>query len=62
MRPMFGEKPVAAAKRCLLAVAVVAASLVASLPARAAQTSIKVIVNGDIITSYDIAQRTRILP
>lgn len=60
---MFVEKPAAVVvRRCLVAVAVVAASLAASLPARAAQSSIKVIVNGDIITSYDIAQRTRILP
>lgn len=32
------------------------------LPQATAQTSIKVVVNGDIITSYDIAQRTRLLP
>lgn len=48
--------------RYLLATIVVAVGLVASLPSRAAQTSIKVVVNGDIITSYDIAQRTRLLP
>jgi peptidyl-prolyl cis-trans isomerase SurA len=48
--------------RCLFAAAFVAASLYAIFPSIAAQTSIKVVVNGDIITSYDIAQRTRLLP
>ena len=38
------------------------AGLVASLAPAAAQSSIRVIVNGEIITSYDIAQRTRLLP
>jgi len=32
------------------------------VPAQAAQSSIKVVVNGDIITSYDVAQRARLLP
>jgi peptidyl-prolyl cis-trans isomerase SurA len=45
----------------MLAALTVAFSLVPSAPARA-QSSIKVVVNGDIITSYDIAQRTRMLP
>ena len=34
----------------------------ASLSTLAAQSSIRVVVNGDIITSYDIAQRARLLP
>lgn len=48
--------------RCLFAATFVAASLYAIFPSIAAQTSIKVVVNGDIITSYDIAQRARLLP
>jgi len=62
MRPIRVEKPIAALGRCLIATAIVAASLAVSLPADAAQSSIKVVVNGDIITSYDIAQRTRLQP
>ena len=43
----------------------VAAALVwlaVSLAPAAAQSSIRVLVNGDILTSYDIAQRARLLP
>lgn len=54
-------RPITAAAAYALAGLAVAFGLVASAPAHA-QTSIKVVVNGDIITSYDIAQRTRMLP
>ena len=37
-------------------------TVVALQPSAKAQSSIRVIVNGDIITSYDIAQRTRLMP
>jgi peptidyl-prolyl cis-trans isomerase SurA len=48
--------------RYLLVAIVAAIGLASSFPASAAQSSIKVVVNGDIVTSYDIAQRTRLLP
>jgi peptidyl-prolyl cis-trans isomerase SurA len=50
---------IAVAVYFLVAIAATA-GLVVSSPSQAA--SIEVVVNGDIITSYDVAQRTRMLP
>lgn len=46
---------------CLIAL-IGLAGLVTPPSSAVAQTSIRVVVNGDIITSYDIAQRGRLLP
>jgi peptidyl-prolyl cis-trans isomerase SurA len=56
------QGPMSHIARHLLLIAVFTLGIIASLPTHAAQSSIKVVVNGDIITSYDIAQRTRLLP
>lgn len=48
--------------RSLLIAFCVTAGIVAAPPSMAAQSTIKVVVNGDIITSYDIAQRAKLLP
>jgi peptidyl-prolyl cis-trans isomerase SurA len=60
--PVTNPRSITAAAAYLLAAFVVASGLVNTAPAHAAQSSIKVVVNGDIITSYDIAQRARMLP
>ena len=54
------QESVTAVATCLLVAFVGAVALLASFPSEAA--SIKVVVNGDIITDYDIGQRTRMLP
>jgi peptidyl-prolyl cis-trans isomerase SurA len=54
--------PMSMISRCSIFVAAAFVWLAASLAPAGAQSSIRVLVNGDIITSYDIAQRTRMLP
>lgn len=48
--------------RSLLIALVGIVGFAASVSTLTAQSSIRVVVNGDIITSYDIAQRARLLP
>lgn len=60
--PVEQQKSMIVIARCLIVAAFAIACLVAAQPSHAAQSSIKVVVNGDIITSYDIAQRARMLP
>lgn len=60
--PVRQPKTTIVAAAFVLAVFACASGIVGSGPAQAAQSSIKVVVNGEIITSYDIAQRTRMLP
>ena len=66
---MFGKTdrvgkfgPMTGIARSLLFALVGALGLAGTLSPLAAQSSISVVVNGDIITSYDIAQRARLLP